>query len=157
MQPPGTAAQLRTAILLLLLVTVAAYLQVLRADLVNQVESVAWVAARSVASSIITHVAQQSGGSTSTASELPPLARTMNAATAYVNYMAKMPWPAKLAVFYPHPGNTPMWQPLGAFVVPAAVTALAMRRVRNPLSCSRDGYGPPAAAENRKSPPGCIP
>jgi len=87
--------------------------------------------AMSLASSVVAYLAQQRGGAIRTVAELPLSSRITNALTAYVSYVAKMFWPAKLAVFYPHPGDTPIWHVLAAVVILAAVTALAIRSARS--------------------------
>ncbi len=56
-----------------------------------------------------------------------------NAVVAYVRYIGKALWPAWLAPYYPHPGNSlKMWQALGASALLLAITGLtlAARRVR---------------------------
>ena len=87
--------------------------------------------AMSVASSVVTYVAQQRGGAVSPIDELSLASRIANALTAYVGYVGKMLWPAKLSVFYPHPGNTPIAHVLAAVLLLAAVTALAIRSARS--------------------------
>lgn len=60
----------------------------------------------SAASSVVTMLAQRSAGATVVPwAVLPLTARLKNAAVAYVVYLGKLTWPAKLAVMYPHPGN----------------------------------------------------
>jgi len=63
---------------------------------------------------VITLVAQQSGGAIASMDHLPMDVRMVNALVSYVNYIGKMIWPLKLAVFYPHPGILPIWQAVGA-------------------------------------------
>ena len=87
--------------------------------------------AMSVASSVVTYVAQQRGGAVSPIDELSLASRIANALTAYIGYVGKMLWPAKLSVFYPHPGNTPIAHVLAAVLLLAAVTALAIRSARS--------------------------
>ena len=57
----------------------------------------------SAASSAVTTVAQRFGGAVADASVLPLSVRLENAIVCYVAYLGKTVWPAKLAVFYPHP------------------------------------------------------
>ncbi len=62
---------------------------------------------------------------------LPSGVRLANAAFSYVAYLVKMVWPAKLAVFYPHPyGTLPMWQVVGSVVVLVCVTVIVSRSAR---------------------------
>lgn len=51
--------------------------------------------------------------------------RTANAAVAYVEYLAKAIWPAKLAVIYPLPHQIPSWEVIGAAVILLTLTVLA--------------------------------
>jgi Flp pilus assembly protein TadD len=71
----------------------------------------------SVGSSVVTFLAQQPaiGGT----EELSISSRVGNALLSYIAYIWQMLWPARLAVFYPHPENRlPVWQ------IAAAVVAL---------------------------------
>lgn len=62
--------------------------------------------AMALASGIVTLVAQHGGGALATFEFYPLPARLANAVVACATYLAKTLWPANLAVFYPHPGNT---------------------------------------------------
>ncbi len=74
-------------------------------------------------SSVVTYLAQQKGGSMEYGGDIALKWRLANAAVCYVSYIAKMIYPSKLAVLYPHPGgNLPLWQPIVAFVVLAVVS-----------------------------------
>jgi len=76
-----------------------------------------------VISSILTFLAQKSEGAVKALEALSLKIRIANALVSYVNYVSKAIWPANLAVFYPHPGNTlPAWKIFGA----ALLIALAM-------------------------------
>jgi hypothetical protein len=61
------------------------------------------------ASCVVTIAAQRSVGAVPDSSELPLSLRLENAAVSYVAYIGKMLWPAKLAVFYPHPWHSLPW------------------------------------------------
>jgi protein O-mannosyl-transferase len=79
----------------------------------------------SAASSAVTMVAQRSGGAV--ADHLPPLSvRLGNAIVSYVAYIGKMFWPAKLAVFYPHPQHSLPWSDViaAAFILSAITMAV---------------------------------
>src|SRR5262249_55085757 len=66
--------------------------------------------AMSLASSIITVVAQRHGHAMGTMQTFPLSQRLENAVWAYTQYIAKMFWPSRLAYIYPHTGNTlPAW------------------------------------------------
>lgn len=60
----------------------------------------------SVASSIVTFVVQRSGGAVHTMEAFSLKSRVGNAIVSYVIYIVKMIWPTRLAVLYPHPGNS---------------------------------------------------
>jgi len=73
-------------------------------------------------SCVITFFAQKSQGAVKAVWALPMKYRIENAVVSYVKYVLKAIWPHKLAVFYPHPGNTlPSWQiAAGALLIIAA-------------------------------------
>jgi protein O-mannosyl-transferase len=83
--------------------------------------------AMSAGSSVITFVAQRSGGTVLTLAGLSIPARIANAAEAYVTYLGKAVWPASLACFYPHTGVVHVAPALGSALLLAAITALALR------------------------------
>jgi tetratricopeptide (TPR) repeat protein len=62
--------------------------------------------ALSALSSILTVLAQRAGGAVTTLEEIPLDVRVVNAIVSYLGYLVKMIWPAPLAVFYPHPGDS---------------------------------------------------
>jgi hypothetical protein len=76
----------------------------------------------SAASSAVTMVAQRSGG---TVEALPLSVRLENALVSYVAYIGKTVWPAKLAVFYPHPEHSLPWSD----VIAAAVVLITITTV----------------------------
>ncbi|HME44487.1 MAG TPA: tetratricopeptide repeat protein [Syntrophorhabdales bacterium] len=80
-----------------------------------------------VLSSIVTYLVQQHGGAVRSLGALPASARVANALVSYATYLVKMLWPAKLSVFYPHPGWWPLWQVLGSAALLIAITVLAIR------------------------------
>lgn len=57
----------------------------------------------SVISSVVTFMAQRSGGAVFPLEKMPVLIRMENAFVSYVSYIWKMIWPFDLAFFYPHP------------------------------------------------------
>jgi tetratricopeptide (TPR) repeat protein len=82
-------------------------------------------------SSVVTFVAQQKGGAVVALDKFSPGVRIADSLVAYVAYLGKMLWPAKLAVFYPHPGpRLPEWQVVGAGVLLTLITGLAIRAGR---------------------------
>ncbi|MFZ3265232.1 MAG: tetratricopeptide repeat protein [Terriglobales bacterium] len=85
----------------------------------------------SAASSAVTVAAQRSA-IVDTAS-LPLSLRMGNAIVSYVTYIGKALWPARLAIFYPHPQQSLLWSDvIAAAVILAAITiaALYVRRAR---------------------------
>ncbi len=82
-------------------------------------------------SCIITYAAQH--GARVTMASLPVAKRLTNAAVSYGRYLVKSFWPENLAVYYSHPGQWPLWQIVGACLLLAAITALALgRRWKSP-------------------------
>ena len=80
--------------------------------------------ALSAVSSIVTFLAQR--GAIGWTEQLPMSARISNALVAYVIYIRQMFWPARLAVFYPHPENRlPVLEISLAFIVLVGITAAA--------------------------------
>lgn len=83
------------------------------------------------ASSVVTFLVQKSGGAVGSLEGYPVALRIANALVSYVRYLGKMIWPHKLAVFYPHPGNSlPEWQPVLAGVLLLAVSVAVLRLSR---------------------------
>lgn len=84
--------------------------------------------ALSVASAVITVVAQQAGGAVRTTTEFSFGVRVANALYAYAMYLWKMLWPERLAPLYPHPGNSlEMWRVLPAGLILVLITACVWR------------------------------
>lgn len=66
-----------------------------------------------------------------TIAEYPLIYRVQNALVAYVIYIGKMFYPARLAIFYPHPlANLPLWKTLTAALLLACITVIAVRKAR---------------------------
>jgi tetratricopeptide (TPR) repeat protein len=86
--------------------------------------------ALSAGSAVLTVVAQ---GSSLAPSERFPLGiRLENAVYSCGMYLAKAFWPARLALFYPHPGNSlQAWQWIGAGFVLVAISAFAWTQASN--------------------------
>jgi len=80
-----------------------------------------------VAFAAIASMTQLVSGSIMSSEWYPFRVRVTNALVSSVLYLWKMVWPAKLTVFYPHPGTgLPWWQITGAAIVLGAVTAAAI-------------------------------
>jgi tetratricopeptide (TPR) repeat protein len=94
----------------------------------------------SIASSCVTLYAQRVGGALGSAEVLPLQTRVENAIYSYVGYLGKAIWPARLAVFYPHPeGTLAQWKVIAAAVLILAVTLLVWR-VRREHTYSLTGW-----------------
>jgi len=84
--------------------------------------------ALSAASAWITMHAQRAGGAVRSATQFSFRVRLENSIVAYAAYLWKMIWPAKLAVLYPHPGNSlPAWQVALSVAVLLAISVLVWR------------------------------
>ena len=82
------------------------------------------------AASVLTYIAQQSGGGIKSATAVPLADRISNALISYVAYLAKILWPFKLACFYPFPDSLSLWRVGGALLLLLLITGLAIRSVR---------------------------
>src|SRR5256885_15292605 len=84
--------------------------------------------ALSAASAWITMRAQRLGGAVRSEDQFPFGVRLENSIVAYATYLWKMIWPAKLAVLYPHPGNSlPAWRIVLGVAVLLAVSAVVIK------------------------------
>jgi protein O-mannosyl-transferase len=87
-----------------------------------------------LASCVVTYLVQSGTHATITTVALGP--RVANAVASYVKYLAQTIWPMRLAVFYPHPDSYPtsrqwpVWAIAAAAVLLAAVSVLALWRMR---------------------------
>jgi tetratricopeptide (TPR) repeat protein len=86
--------------------------------------------ALSAAAAGATYLVQQAGGAVRSRDAFPLVLRLENALVSYIVYIAKMFWPARLAVFYPYPAEVPAWQAAAAALAIAAVSMLVLRSVR---------------------------
>jgi Flp pilus assembly protein TadD len=59
-----------------------------------------------LASSITTFIVQQRAGAMRQTENFTLTVRVANASISYLTYVTKMIWPSRLAMFYPHPGNS---------------------------------------------------
>ena len=75
----------------------------------------------------ITMQAQGRGGARN---YFPRLIRLENAIVSYAQYVKKMLWPSRLALFYPHPDSFKTWAVLAAIVLLLAITALVFLQRR---------------------------
>jgi tetratricopeptide (TPR) repeat protein len=73
-------------------------------------------------SGVLTLLAQRAGHAVRT---LPASERWGNAIVAYARYLGKAFWPTRLAVLYPHPGDSlPAWEIIAAAAVLLSITAV---------------------------------
>ena len=80
----------------------------------------------SAASSILTEMAQRSGGSVMRLSLLPISTRVENAIISYVTYIGKIAWPAKLAAFYPLGLVRPLGDVIASSTILLGISAMAL-------------------------------
>jgi Flp pilus assembly protein TadD len=81
-----------------------------------------------LASCIVTFIVQKESGAVRTIEEYGLSVRLANASISYIQYITKMIWPARLAVFYPHPGqNVSILYAVVSAILMLAVTVLILR------------------------------
>jgi Tfp pilus assembly protein PilF len=79
---------------------------------------------------VVTYVVQKQCGAMTFGARFDFTDRLANAAVAYVIYLGKTLWPANLGVFYPFVAGRPLWQPLAAAALLAAITGLTVWQAR---------------------------
>ncbi len=84
----------------------------------------------SLASSIVTYMAQQKGGAVRSLQSFPLTTRIANALVSYCGYIGKILWPENLALLYPHSGMPPVWKVIGAVLFLGIITFLIIRTVK---------------------------
>jgi len=84
-----------------------------------------------VVSSVVTFIVQERGGAVKLLEMYSIQTRIINAFVAYIEYIVNMVWPVKLAVLYPHPGNSlPIWKGVVTGLVMVLITVLVIRKAR---------------------------
>jgi len=78
--------------------------------------------------SIATFITQKAEGTVPSLDVFPLSVRIENVFVSYVSYIKKMVWPYPLAPLYPHPGDLPLWQAAGAFLLIIVITIMAIMR-----------------------------
>jgi tetratricopeptide (TPR) repeat protein len=79
----------------------------------------------SAISSIVTIYAQKQGGSVAELTNVPLIIRLSNAATAFIQYICKIFFPANLSPFYPHPLDAlPLWQVIFSALILIILTSV---------------------------------
>ncbi len=84
-----------------------------------------------LAVSFVTFHWQKTGGSFISSDSLPLYLRAANAFVSYSRYLGKTFWPTDLVMFYPHPGLWPSTRVVGAILLFAGVTWLALSQIRS--------------------------
>ena len=83
--------------------------------------------ALSAATVVATLFATKAGGTLKSLEVFPLKIRIAGALVSYINYMVKMIWPFRLAVYYPHPEAIPIWQAGGAGLLLLVVSVMLVR------------------------------
>jgi tetratricopeptide (TPR) repeat protein len=84
--------------------------------------------AASLASCVVTYLAQQSGHAVRSLAAVGFGTRLANAVVAYAVYLTRMFWPTNLAVYYPYPTHLPVWQVAGSVIALASITWFAIHQ-----------------------------
>jgi tetratricopeptide (TPR) repeat protein len=75
-------------------------------------------------SSVITFIVQQKAGAMNVGKSFSLSVRISNALVCYIRYIAKIFYPSRLAVLYPHPGNNlSMWQAASSLLILLIISA----------------------------------
>ena len=92
----------------------------------------------SMASSVVTLLAQSEAGAVVAVESLSLLPRLVNALSSYLTYLAKTLWPARLAVLYPLSDDSAVWWKAGlALILVGLVSVMVTRSVKRlPLLAS---------------------
>ena len=83
--------------------------------------------AMSVASAVVTMLAQKAGGAVTSNTAHTPLFRVENAIACYVLYLGKALWPLHLAVLYPYPRALPAWEIIGSALLLTIITTVVIK------------------------------
>jgi protein O-mannosyl-transferase len=81
----------------------------------------------SAASGVVTYLVQKSGGAVDSLAAIPFHDRIANALVSYIGYIWKMFWPHNLAVLYPYPKSTAMWEIAGAGLLLIIISVFVFR------------------------------
>jgi Tfp pilus assembly protein PilF len=85
------------------------------------------------AASVVVLIVQSRTGVVKSIEQYSLQARIENTLVSYVAYIGKMIWPANMAIFYPHPGDTlAVWQVAGAGLLIVCITVLLLFVVKKP-------------------------
>ena len=86
--------------------------------------------ALTAASSFLTFFAQHQGGAVRSLELFPIETRAANALVSYTNYIGKMIFPYRLALFYPYPQVLPIWQVMGAGLFLVCISILVIHSAK---------------------------
>jgi tetratricopeptide (TPR) repeat protein len=87
--------------------------------------------ALAMGSSVVTFIVQERSGAMELLKTYSLQTRIINAFVAYTEYIVNMIWPVKLALLYPHPGNSlPLWKGVVAGLALVLITILVIRKAR---------------------------
>src|SRR5262249_7514010 len=89
--------------------------------------------AMSAVSSVLTEVAQRTGGSVMSLSVWPISTRIENAVISYMLYIGKILWPARLATYYPLQLPPSMGDAVASALILIAITVLTLYLRRFPF------------------------
>lgn len=78
--------------------------------------------------SVISFLAQKSGGAVSSLALIPLSLRIQNAVVSYAIYVLKFLWPGNLSIIYPFDADFPKWQVVAAILALSLATIAALRR-----------------------------
>lgn len=81
-------------------------------------------------SAVVTWIVQARMGAMTPLHGLPPGIRLKNGVVSYAVYLMKTFWPSSLAVYYPHPGDLPLWKVAGASLLLIAISWFTIRNAR---------------------------
>lgn len=84
----------------------------------------------SIASSIVTVIAQRSGGAVVSLEQIPFHLRALNALVSYAKYVGMMFYPLDLGIFYPYQAVIPLWQVALAGVLLVTITVYSVVNFR---------------------------
>ncbi len=85
----------------------------------------------SAAGATAAYLVQRSSGAVREVGQFPLGLRVENAVVSYAVYIAKMFWPARLAVFYPYPHELPVWQIALSALLLAGISMVVLRERRS--------------------------
>jgi tetratricopeptide (TPR) repeat protein len=75
----------------------------------------------------LTFYSQDKAGALKTLADIPLFFRIENVIVSYASQILKTFWPVKLGILYPYPESLPLWKPVIAFLLLAAITGTALK------------------------------